>query len=98
MGLFSSLFTSKNKKNQMIDCVIETLGKAGSIMGTAYDEISYDDVISYIKENNCQILNVIDKPRGKWIEFRAIVKGSTYTVTLNKTFEGSGSVLSSRLS
>lgn len=96
MGLLSSLFSSSSRKTQMIDWAIETLGREGSIMGTAYDEISYNDVISYIKTRNCQILKETVKPRGNWIEFTAAVKGRAYIVTLDKTFEGQGSVLASQ--
>lgn len=80
----------------MINWALQKLGEEGSIVGTAFREISYDDVISYIKANNCKVLNVTKKPRGDWIEFLADVDGVTYTVWLDKTFEGNGSVLTSR--
>lgn len=80
----------------MINWALQKLGEEGSIVGTAFREISYDDVISYIKANNCKVLNVTKKPRGDWIEFLAYVDGVTYTVWLDKTFEGNGSVLTSR--
>jgi len=82
----------------MIDWALHKLGEEGSIVGTAFKEIFYDDVISYIKANNCKVLNVTRKPRGDWIEFLADVDGVSYTVWLDKTFEGNGSVLTSRKS
>lgn len=96
MSIFSSLFGGSGRKNKMINWALQKLGEEGSIVGTAFREISYDDVISYIKANNCKVLNVTKKPRGDWIEFLAYVDGVTYTVWLDKTFEGNGSVLTSR--
>lgn len=96
VGLFSSLFGGVSRKTQMIDWAIKKLGEESSIVGTAFKEISYDDVISYIKAKNCKVLNVTKKDRGDWIEFLADVDGETYTVWLDKTFEGNGSVLTSR--
>lgn len=96
MGLFSSLFGGSSRKNQMIDFAIKTLGEEGSIVGTAYKEISYDDVAAYIKTKNCEVLNTIKKDWGNWIEFSAEVDGKKYTVWLDKTFEGRGSVLTSQ--
>lgn len=96
MSIFSALFGGSGRKNKMINWALQKLGEEGSIVGTAFREISYDDVISYIKANNCKVLNVTKKPRGDWIEFLADVDGVTYTVWLDKTFEGNGSVLTSR--
>lgn len=96
MGLFSSLFGGSSRKNQMIDFAIKALGEEGSIIGTAYKEISYDDVASYIKAKDCKILNVIKKDWGNWIEFSADVDGNRYTVWLDKKPEGNGSILTSR--
>ncbi len=96
MGLFSSLFGGASRKTQMIDWAIKKLGKESSIIGTAFKEISYDDVISYIKAKNCKVLNITKKDRGDWVEFLAVVDDETFTVWLDKTFEGDGSVLTSR--
>lgn len=80
----------------MIDWAIKTLGEDSSIVGTAYKELSYDDVAAYVKAKDCEILNVIKKDWGNWIEFSADVEGKNYIVWLDKTFEGRGAVLTSR--
>jgi hypothetical protein len=95
VGFFSSLFGGASRKASMIDWAIKKLGEDSSYIGTAFKEISYDDVISYIKAKNCKVLNITKKDRGDWIEFLANVEGETYTVWLDKTFEGNGSVLTS---
>lgn len=96
VGLFSSLFGSAGRKTQIIGWAFRKLGEESSIIGTAFKEISYNDVISYIRAKKCMILNVAKKDRGDWIEFLADVDGETYTVWLDKTFEGNGSVLTAR--
>ena len=95
MGFFRSLFTARKRKNQMIEWAIETLGREGSAMGTAYEEISYADVVKYMRGRNCNPLNSIKNPANGWIDFEAVVKGKKYVVTLRRTFDGGGSVLTS---
>lgn len=96
MGVFSSLFGGASRKNRIIDAAIKKLAENGSLIGTAFKEIDYDDVIFYIENKRCSILNIIKKDRGDWIEFVADVQGEKYTVCLNKTFEGNGAVLTAR--
>lgn len=55
MGFLRSLFSSNGITNLNIDRAIEHLGQEGSIVGTAYREISYKDVAEYIKTNDCRI-------------------------------------------
>lgn len=80
----------------MIEWAIETLGREGSIVGTAYKEISYDDVVSYMQNPNCRPINSIKDARNGWVDFEATVKGQRYVVTLSRTFDGHGSVLTSK--
>ncbi len=79
----------------MIEWAIETLGREGSPIGTAYKEISYGDVVSYMRGPNCTLLNSIKDAQNGWVDFEANVKGQKYVVTLSRTFEGHGSVLTS---
>ena len=95
MGIFSSLFSTQKKKDQMIEWAIETLGREGSPVGTAYKEISYNDVTSYMRGANCTLLNSIKDAQNGWVDFEATVKGQKYVVTLSRTFDGYGSVLPS---
>ncbi|WP_296125485.1 hypothetical protein [Pseudomonas sp. Ga0074129] len=96
MGFFSSLFSAASKKHQMIEWAIETLGREGSIVGTAYKEISYNDVQSYMQKSTCRPINSIKDAQNGWIDFEAAVKGQKYVVTLSRTFDGHGSVLTSK--
>ncbi len=96
MGLLGALFGSIGGKKKNIEWAISNLAREGSIMGTAYNGISYNDVVSYIKENGCKVLKVTKKPRGDWIEFETTFDGKKHIVALDKTFEGNGSVLSAR--
>lgn len=95
MGFFSSILRKSNTKNKMIEWAIETLGQQGSVIGTAYKEISYDDVILYIKNNKCVMLNSIKNANNGWMDFEAKVNGNKYIVTLSRTQQGDGSVLTS---
>lgn len=95
MGFFSSFFSTSNKKNQMIELAIETLGGEGSVLGTAYKEISYADVLSYMQNSNCRPINSIKDAHNGWVDFEATVKGNKYVVTLSRTHDGYGSVLTS---
>ena len=94
MGIFSSLFSSKSKMNRTIDMAIEYLAREG-MGGTAFEEISYDDVASYMRGPNCTPINSIKDAHNGWIDFEAIVNGRKYIVTLSRTFDGFGSVLTS---
>lgn len=96
MGFFSSLFSSASKKHKMIEWAIETLGREGSIVGTAYKEISYDDVQSYMQKPTCRPIKSIKDAQNGWIDFEAAVKGQKYVVTLSRAFDGHGSVLTSK--
>lgn len=91
-----NIFGFGGKKAKWIDLAIEKLGQEGSYMGTAFKEISYSDMLNYIKSRNCKItVNGTDyKPY--WIEFIAEVGGKNYEVTLSKTNDGYGSVITSR--
>lgn len=80
----------------MIEWVIETLGGEGSDIGTAYKEISYDDLSLYMRNPNCRIINSIKDGHNGWVDFEATVKGHKYIVTLCRTFDGHGSVLTSK--
>ncbi len=84
------------RTTQMIEWAIETLGREPSAMGTAYDEISYSAVVSYVHERKCPIITRVAKPYGDWLEFHANVRGRSYRVTLGMTHEGQGSVLTSQ--
>lgn len=66
MGFFSSLFSAASKKHQMIEWAIETLGREGSIVGTAYKEISYNDVQSYMQKSTCRPINSIKDAQNGW--------------------------------
>jgi hypothetical protein len=83
------------RATQMIEWAIETLGKEPSVIGTAYDEISYSAVVSYVHERKCTIITRVAKPYGDWLEFQTNVRGRSYQVTLGMTHEGHGSVLTS---
>jgi len=77
----------------MIEWALEELGREGSVIGTAFTEISYADVSSYLRRPSCKLLNSIKDARNGWVDFEATVKGQKYLVTLSRTFEGHGSVL-----
>lgn len=79
----------------MIDWAIETLGREGSVIGTAYKEISYGDVVSYIRSENCTLLNSIEDAQNGWLDFKVSIREQRYVVTLSRTFDGCGSVLTS---
>lgn len=96
MGFFSSLFSSKSKMDRMIEMAIEHLGREGGQIGTAFKEISYDDVASYMRGPNCTPINSIKDAHNGWIDFEATVNGRKYIVTLSRTFDGFGSVLKSK--
>lgn len=96
MGLFKALFSGGGMKNATIDRVIQQLGQQGSIMGTAYREISYDDVRKYIDTNDCRVTTPISNPHNGWMEFERTVSGQRYQVTLSRTHDGPGSVLTSK--
>lgn len=95
MGIFSWLFPDQKRKGQMIEWAIEELGREGSIVGTAFTEISYADVTSYMQGPNCKVLHSIKDAGNGWVDFAAVVGGQKYLVTLSRTFEGRGSVLTS---
>ncbi|TPM33545.1 hypothetical protein FJ955_02005 [Mesorhizobium sp. B2-2-2] len=95
-GIVSPPVGGTKQKNRIISAAIQHLGTEGSVIGTAYKEISYNDVVGYIKANGCDILSVTKKPRGPWVEFLAEVEGVSYTVWLDCAFDGQGSVLTSR--
>lgn len=95
MGLLSSLF-GNSKKIAMTEFVINRVCDECSLMGAAYKEISYSDVVDYIKEKKLKIIRTVDKGGYLWIEFYYIKDGVSYSVMLDKTFEGNGSVLSSQ--
>lgn len=96
MGIFGWFFPSQKRKDQMIEGSIEKLGREGSVVGTAFKEISYADVSSYMRRTNCKILNSIEDAQNGWVDFEATVRGRKYLVTLSRTFEGHGSVLTSQ--
>ena len=96
MGIFGWFFPSQKRKDQMIEWSIEELGREGSVFGTAFKEISYADVSSYMRRPNCKILNTIEDAQNGWVDFEATVRGRKYLVTLSRTFEGHGSVLTSQ--
>jgi hypothetical protein len=79
----------------MIEWAIETLGREGSALGTAFQEISYNDVASYMRGSNCTLIGSIKDPQNGWVDFEATISGQKYVVTLSRTFEGRGSVLTS---
>ena len=95
MGILSSLFSRKSKSDRMIKMAIEHLGREGGQIGTAFKEISYDDVASYMRDPSCTPLNSIKDAHNGWIDFEAIVSGRKYIVTLSRAFDGVGSVLTS---
>jgi hypothetical protein len=95
MGIIAKMFGS-GRKTELVERAIEHLAREGSIVGTAFKEISYRDVVDYIKLNNCRVISVRPKPRGDWIEFAANFRGTEYIVWLDKTFEGDGSVLTAK--
>lgn len=97
MGVFGSLFSSRKRRDQMIEWAIETLGREGSAIGTAYEEISYNDVASYMRGSNCTLLNSIKDAQNSWVDFKASINGQKYVVTLSRTFDGRGSVLTSEM-
>lgn len=96
MGLLKDLFSGGGMKNGTIDRVIQRLGEEGSIMGTAYREISYDDVRKYIEINRCRITTSISNPHNGWMEFERVLSGQRYQVTLSRTHDRAGSVLTSK--
>lgn len=96
MGFLKSLFSGGGAKNSTIDRVIQHLGQEGSIMGTAYRELSYDDITNYIKSNNCRVTTSIQNPHNGWTEFEHTISGQRYQITLSRTHEGPGSVLTSK--
>ena len=95
MGIFSSWFFKHQRKDEMIEWAIEMLGVEGSALGTAYKEISYSDVVSYMRRRHCTVLNSIKGAQNGWVDFEASIKGQKYVATLSRTFEGYGSVLTS---
>ena len=99
MGILKWLLTGNNVKNAMIDKAIEHLGQEGSLMGTAYREISYDDVVAYVASNDCRITSSTENPYHRyngWMEFERVLSGQRYAVTLSRTHEGGGSVLTAK--
>ena len=88
-------FIKSTGKDQIIELAIEALGREGSAVGTAYKEISFADVAAYMRGQNCNVLDSIKDPANGWVDFEAIVKGQKYVVTLSRTVEGGGSVLTS---
>lgn len=95
MGIFSWFLPSQKRRGEMIEWAIEELGREGSVVGTAFKRISYADVSSYMRRPNCKLLNSIKDARNGWVDFEATLRGRKYLVTLSRTFEGHGSVLTS---
>lgn len=93
MGILSGLFGGASRKNVLIDGVIRKMGEEPSFIGTAWREISYDEVITYINVRDCTIQRVVKKDRGDWISFFVDLDGVRYDVSLDKTHKGNGSVL-----
>ena len=96
MGFLKSLFSSGGMKNATIDRAIEHLGQEGSVIGTAFRELSYVDVINYIRSNDCRITTSIENPHNGWTEFENVLAGQRYQVTLSRTHDGVGAVLTSK--
>ena len=93
LGILSGLFGATSRNNKLIDRAIRKMGEEPSFIGTAWSEISYDDVIAYIKTRGCTIQRVIKKDQGDWISFFVDLDNTRYDVSLDKTFEGNGSVI-----
>lgn len=96
MGFLKSLFSFGGMNNAVIDRAIEHLGQEGSVIGTAYRELSYNDVINYIRSNNCRITTSIENPHNGWTEFERVLSGQRYQITLCRAHDGVGSVLTSK--
>ena len=92
MSFFRKLFSPPSKA-PIIDGAIVHLSKQPSIMGTAYKEISYSDVVEYIRERGCKIDSQVDKGNYTWYNFTATIAGKSHEVWLDKTSDGNGSVL-----
>jgi len=90
------MFFGGSKKTKMIEWAIETLGKEGSLIGTAYKEISYADAKSYALNGKCVVLPVPADFKKDYMEFTTSINNVKYEVRLQRTFEGNGSVLSAR--
>lgn len=96
MGILSLLFSPKSMKVRLIEKAIEYLGREGGQLGTAVKEISYDDVVSYMRGPNCRPINSIKNPLNGWVDFEAIVNGRNYIVTVCRAHDGFGSVLTAK--
>ena len=96
MGILSLLFSPKSMKVRLIEKAIEYLGREGGQLGTAVKEISYDDVVSYMRGPNCRPINSIKDPLNGWVDFEAIVNGRKYIVTVCRALDGFGSVLTAK--
>lgn len=96
MGWLKNVFGRDGQNSEVISAAIKHLAKEGSIVGTAYKEISYQDVVDYVEKSGFPITAVTNKPRGRWMEFTATIGSERFVVWLDCDFNGTGSVLTSR--
>ena len=75
-----------------IESVIKHLGKTGSVVGTAYRELSFADVDNYLTEAKW---NLVAAPSydSDWCVYERELDNQRYEVSLTSTSDGIGSVL-----
>lgn len=82
-------------RRQLVDGLLVSLAREGSIIGTAIPELTYDGARNYI-DGNCRDIGTIDNPLNGWIEFERFVDGRRYVGELTRTHDGRGAVLKAR--